>query len=243
MTKTEPVYSSDAYLKEVDAQIIELHEDGLILDKTVYYPQGGGQPNDRGIIRRKSDKKEITVLGMKRDRGKLIHTVDKNQEHDFKVGDKVSAIIDWDYRYRLMKHHTSLHVLSAVVYRKFNAKVTGGTIYEDKARLDFDLPELNRETATELVKETNEELQKGHKISVEFISREEADQRPELIRTKINLLPESVREIRLVKIGDIDLQADGGLHVHSTDEIGMLELKKIENKGKGCKRISIGVIK
>lgn len=243
MTKTELVYSSDSYLKEINAKIIELHEDGLIIDKTVFYTQGGGQPSDRGVIRKTSDGQEINIVGMKRDSGNLIHLTDKSQEHDFKVGDEVMAIIDWDYRYKLMKHHTSLHVLSAVVYRKFEAKVTGGTIYEDKARLDFDLPELNRETATELVKETNEELQKGHKISVEFVSREEADRRPELIRTKINLLPDSIREIRLVRIGDIDLQADGGLHVNSTEEIGVVELKKIENKGKGRKRISVGVIR
>lgn len=242
MSNTELVYSSDSYLKELDAEIIEVTPEGVILDKTIFYPQGGGQPSDKGTISSKDGDIQIAITGMKKEAGKLIHIIVPEQENKFTVGDKVKAKIDWDYRFKLMKHHTSLHVLSAVVYRKFNAKVTGGTIYEDKARLDFDLPELNRETALGLVQETNEELQKDHKISVEFVSREEADSRPELIRTKINLLPASVSEIRLVKIGDIDLQADGGLHVNSTNEIGILELKKIENKGKGRKRISIGII-
>ncbi len=242
MSNTELVYSSDSYLKELDAEIIEVTSEGVILDKTIFYPQGGGQPSDKGTISSKDGDIQIDITGMKKEAGKLIHIIAQDQDNKFKIGDKVNAKIDWDYRFKLMKHHTSLHVLSAVVYRKFNAKVTGGTIYEDKARLDFDLPELNRETAIELVQETNEELQRGHKISVEFVSREEADSRPELIRTKINLLPTSVTEIRLVKIGDIDLQADGGLHVNSTNEIGMVELKKIENKGKGRKRISIGII-
>ncbi|OLS20844.1 MAG: Alanyl-tRNA editing protein AlaX-M [Candidatus Heimdallarchaeota archaeon LC_2] len=242
MNETELVYSAESYLQELNAIIIGITSEGVILDKTIFYPQGGGQPSDRGTLIGIDNDHQIKIIGMKRDGGKLIHIIADEQENKFIVGDKVNAKIDWDYRYKLMKHHTSLHVLSAVVYRKFEAKVTGGTIYEDKARLDFDLPELNRETALELVKETNEELQKGHKISVEFVSREEADSRPELIRTKINLLPASVTEIRLVKIGDVDLQADGGLHVKSTDEIGIVELKKIENKGKGRKRISIGTV-
>lgn len=239
---TEPLYSSNAYLKEAKATIIKITDAGIVLNKTIFYPQGGGQPSDRGLITRQSDNYEVKIDGMQREGQMLIHIVENDQLTKFTVGEEIKLTLDWDYRYKLMKHHTALHVLSAVVYRNFKAKVTGGTIYEDKARLDFDLPELNRETATELIKETNKELQKGHKISVEFISREEADQRPELIRTKINLLPESVRKIRLVKIGNIDLQADGGLHVHNTEEIGTLELKKIENKGKGRKRISIGVI-
>ena len=242
MNETELVYSSESYLQELEAEIIEITSEGVAFNKTIFYPQGGGQPSDRGTISSIDNELQCTVMGIQKLGNKLIHTISEVQASKFAVGDKVILRIDWDYRYKLMKHHTSLHVLSAVVYRKFDAKVTGGTIYEDKARLDFDLPELNRETAIELVKETNEELQKAHKISVEFVSREEADNRPELIRTKINLLPASVTEIRLVKIGDIDLQADGGLHVKSTDEIGKVELKKIENKGKGRKRISISVV-
>ena len=141
-----------------------------------------------------------------------------------------------------MKHHTTLHVLSAVVFRNYEAKVTGGTIYEDKARLDFDLQEFNKDLAESLVQETNEELKKDHQVSVEFISREEANKRPELIRTKVNLLPDSIKTLRLVKIGDVDIQADGGLHVKSTKEIGDIQLVKVENKGKGRKRITVGVV-
>lgn len=237
---SEQVYSSNAYMKELETSVHSVVEGGVILESTIFYPQGGGQPSDKGKLTRLSDKKQFTVTDMKKDHGELIHLVEG--EIDLHPGDKVLAEIDWDYRYKLMKHHTTLHVLSAVVFRNYEAKVTGGTIYENKARLDFDLQEFNKELAADLVQETNEELKKDHQVSVEFISREEANKRPELIRTKVNLLPDSIKTLRLVKIGDVDIQADGGLHVKSTKEIGDIQLVKVENKGKGRKRITVGVV-
>jgi len=233
---TEKLYEQDAYLKESGAVVVDVLDNGVILDKTIFYPRGGGQPTDRGMIVSNSTKSE--VLDLKKDGNRLIHVTDGK----FTVGDHVHLEIDWNYRYKLMKHHTTLHVLSAVVYNKYNAKVTGGSISHDKARLDFDLIDFNKEIAQELVDELNKELKKDHQVSVSFISREEVSNHPELIRTKVNLLPESIKKVRIVKIGDIDLQADGGLHVHSTKEIGDVQLLKISNKGKGRKRITVGVI-
>jgi misacylated tRNA(Ala) deacylase len=167
----------------------------------------------------------------------VLHQIDG----EIQVGDDVQCEVDWDYRYKLMKHHTALHILSAVVWDETQAKVTGGTIYENKARLDFDLIEFNKEMAAGFVEKTNQLIDEDHKVSIDFLSREEADKDPDLIRTKVNLLPKSITEIRTVKIGDVDLQADGGLHVKSTKEIGSVSLVKVENKGKGRKRISIAV--
>ncbi|MDH5644844.1 MAG: alanyl-tRNA editing protein [Candidatus Heimdallarchaeota archaeon] len=227
------LYLVDSYKKELATIVIEVIEGGAVLEQTIFYPQGGGQPMDKGVLIWNNE--DYPVIEIKKIDDKLIHLT----EHTFSVGDKVTVKIDWDYRYALMKHHTALHILSAVVYRKYQAKVTGGTIYEDKARLDFDLSEFGFEMANDLVEETNNEIRRDHLVEIEFLDREAADKNPELIRTKVNLLPKSINEIRTVKIGDIDLQADGGLHVLKTSEIGEVQLVKIENKGKGRKRISI----
>ena len=163
-------------------------------------------------------------------------------EPQVEIGKQVLQKIDWDYRYQLMKHHTVLHILSAVVLQKFEANVTGGTIYIDKARLDFDLQEFNKNLAQSLVDEVNTIILQNHEVSIQFVDRNTAERDPELIRTKVNLLPSFITEIRLVKIGDVDIQADGGLHVKKTSELSNIELVKTENKGKGRKRITVSII-
>ncbi|MHA2252315.1 MAG: alanyl-tRNA editing protein [Candidatus Kariarchaeaceae archaeon] len=235
MAKTDLLYNTDSYSTEMEATVIEVLDEGVILDRTVFYPQGGGQPSDRGKLM--VEGKEFDVLKLKKQGDQVIHTIDG----ELNIGDQVKGIVDWEYRYQLMKHHTALHILSAVVWRETEAKVTGGTIYEEKARLDFDLAEFNREMAAEFVEKTNKIILEDHAVQISFLSREEADKDPDLIRTKVNLLPPSITEIRTVKIGDVDLQADGGLHVKSSKEIGSIRLEKVENKGKGRKRISIAV--
>ncbi|MHA2402783.1 MAG: alanyl-tRNA editing protein [Candidatus Kariarchaeaceae archaeon] len=235
MEKTEHVYARDAYTTQLDATVVDVKPEGIILDRTIFYPQGGGQPSDQGKLI--SGGTEIPVVALKKQGNVVLHQIDG----EVQVGDDVQCEVDWDYRYKLMKHHTALHILSAVVWDETQAKVTGGTIYENKARLDFDLIEFNKEMAAGFVEKTNQLIDEDHKVSIDFLSREEADKDPDLIRTKVNLLPKSITEIRTVKIGDVDLQADGGLHVKSTKEIGSVSLVKVENKGKGRKRISIAV--
>ncbi|MHA2170045.1 MAG: alanyl-tRNA editing protein [Candidatus Kariarchaeaceae archaeon] len=235
MEKTEQVYARDAYTTQLDATVVDVKPEGIILDRTIFYPQGGGQPSDQGKLI--SGGSEIPIVALKKQGNVVLHQIDG----DVQVGDDVQCEVDWDYRYKLMKHHTALHILSAVVWDETQAKVTGGTIYENKARLDFDLIEFNKEMAAGFVEKTNQLINEDHEVSIDFLSREEADKDPDLIRTKVNLLPKSITEIRTVKIGDVDLQADGGLHVKSTKEIGSVSLVKVENKGKGRKRISIAV--
>ena len=229
------LYYDDPYLTEITTKIRKVTNDGLYFEETIFYPRGGGQPSDKGIIQLNNE--EIPVEGVKKTPEGILHIV-KNPEM-LKEGQEVKLKIDWEHRYSLMKLHTSLHVLSAIVYKRFQKLVTGGDISPNKARLDFDLEKLTPEIKEELEKELNQELDKGHEVTWKFIPRDEAEKIPALIRTKINLLPKEIDPIRVVQIGDIDLQADGGLHVKNTKEIGKIIIKKIENKGKGRKRIVI----
>ncbi len=232
------LYSTDAYIKELDTTVAKvLDNNDIILDETIFYPRGGGQPCDKGIIMYNNEK--ITVNKVYKKDNFVIHTLDKPIEK----GANVHLNINWDYRYNLMKLHTSLHILSSVVWDIYNAKVTGGNIEYSKARLDFDMQEFNKTIAEEIVKKTNERIHGNHDVTINFISREELEKNPNLIRTKVSLLPTSIKTIRVVKIGDIDIQADGGLHVHNTSEIKGISLKSISNKGKGRKRITIQLIK
>ena len=230
---TELIYTTDSYLTEIEATVVEIRDDGIILDKTIAYPQGGGQPSDKAkfIL----DGEEIIITKIRKIGAEVLHTIDGTVN----VGDTLTVKIDWEYRFKLIRHHTALHVLSAIVWDKYKAKVTGGTIYHNKARLDFDMIEFNKDIAQKIIDDVNEILKTDHMVEVSFITREELKNNPELIRTKVSLIPESVKMIRLVKIGDIDLQADGGLHVRSTKEIGTMGLQSISNKGKGRKRINI----
>jgi misacylated tRNA(Ala) deacylase len=155
------------------------------------------------------------------------------------VGAIVHGEIDWERRYALMRHHTALHSMSGVIYQLYGATVTGGQMYTDRARMDFQLPDLSQERLHQIEARTNELLAEGHPVSIRFLPREEAFQIPDLIRTKINLLPEGIREIRVVNIEGIDQQADGGTHVANTREVGRVKIAGSENKGKGNKRLEI----
>lgn len=238
--KTETLYDQsveNAYLEEIEAQVVEVQEDAVVLDKTICYPQGGGQPSDKAWLI--TDEQQIKVQKLKKEKGNVMHYL--NADHGLSKGDKVRVKIDFDYRYKLMRHHTALHMLSAVVWDNYDAKVTGGTIQHNKARLDFDMESLNREKADKIIVELNELVGQEHPVSIDFMSRDELEAKPELIRTKVSLIPEFVKIIRTVKVGDVDYQADGGLHVRNSKEIGNVALEKFENKGKGRKRITIRV--
>ena len=228
-------FHRDPYLHELETEILAVTENGLILKDTVFYPRGGGQPDDEGTITYKNQ--EVNVVGLKKTKDGVEHLLDPMIQA--KPGETVLLRINWERRYKLMKLHTALHVLSALVYKKYGKLVTGGNISPDKARLDFDLEKLTPEIKQTLEDELNSELEKGHEVQAKFLPRKEAEKIPALIRTKINLLPKEIDPIRVVKIGDIDYQADGGLHVVNTREIGKIRIVKIENKGKGRKRITI----
>ena len=230
--------SRDSYLSRSEGSVLEVVDGGLILDRTVFYARGGGQPGDVGIIR--WDGGQVEVTDTVRREGKPFHVVAEGVELP-DPGTAVEAVIDWERRYLTMKTHTALHALSGVIFRDFGAKVTGGNMDPGVARMDFELDGISVELGHQVEQKLNEELVKGYPTEVVFMARAEALKDPDLIRTKVNLIPEWVEEIRVIDIVGLDRQADGGTHVASTLEVGQVRVVKTESKGKSNKRMRIGL--
>ncbi len=233
----DEVAANDSYARVVEGNVLEVVEDGIFLDRTVFYARGGGQPGDIGVIRWDGGRVEVTDT-VRRD-GKPFHMVAGGAEMP-EPGMAVESAIDWSRRYRTMKTHTALHALSGLVFREFDAKVTGGNMTPDgEARMDFELDGISVEFGRQVEEMLNAELIKGYPTEVLYMARSEALKDPDLIRTKVNLIPEWVEEIRVIDIVGLDRQADGGTHVASTLEVGRVEVVKTESKGKANKRMRI----
>lgn len=230
---TQLLYLEDSYLRETDASVESAGEGAVVLDRTVLYPGGGGQPSDAGVLRWEGG--ECRVVEMRRDGGAVWHVLDGPAPA---AGTPVRAAVDWDRRYAIMRHHSALHVLVGAVYRLFNAKVTGGAIYPDRARMDFSLEDLNKDRVGEIERETNRVLAEDRPIAVRFVTHEEFA-RSDLVRLARDLVPKDVERIRVIEIEGYDAQADGGTHVRHTGEIGALRIVKTENKGKANRRLEI----
>ena len=241
---TELLYLRDAYLKEFNATVVdvELTDGGcrVALDRTAFYPTGGGQPHDTGhLIGPGGAGLPVTDV---RKEGELVwHAVETGGETSPRAGDGVHGVVDWDRRHKLMRTHTALHVLCGVIWNRWGVPVTGGNMEPLSARMDFEFDPLPEGFGQEVEKLVNDELRAARPIQVTFIPRAEAVLDADLIRTKVSLIPESVSEIRVVDIVGLDKQADGGTHVSTTDEVGRLAVLKTESKGKGNKRIRIQV--
>jgi misacylated tRNA(Ala) deacylase len=207
----------------------------LRLDRTVFYARGGGQPGDIGTVR--WDGGQARVDDTIREEGMVVHVVSGDELPS--PGTPVEAVIDWERRYRLMRTHTALHALSGVVFRDFGAKVTGGNMEPGVARMDFELEGISTEFGRMVEDRLNHELIAAYPTEILFLAREIALSDPDLIRTKVNLIPEYVKEIRVVDIVCLDRQADGGTHVRSTIEVGSVRVVKTESKGKANKRMRI----
>ncbi len=234
----EELASGDAYLTAAEGNVLEVVDGGILLDRTVFYARGGGQPGDVGRIRWHGG--EVEVVDTIRREGKPFHLVaDTGALPD--PGAAVHGRIDWERRYRTMRTHTALHALSGVVYRDFGAKVTGGNMEPGIARMDFELDGISVEFGEQVERKLNEELTKGYPTEVIYMARQEALKDPDLIRTKVNLIPEWVEEIRVIDIVGLDRQADGGTHVASTLEVGWVSVVKTESKGKANKRMRIAL--
>lgn len=231
---TEQLSATDAYARTCEAIVIDVRDGGLILDRTVFYPRGGGQPGDSGVVRWDGGAVEVTDTVKQQD--ELIHVVDGQAPP---AGTRVTAEIDWDRRHVLMRTHTALHALSGIVFRDYGAKVTGGNMEPGAARMDFELGSITSEFGREVEDKLNEELEADRPVRVSFLPRVEALADPDLIRTKVNLIPASVDPIRVIEIEGLDKQADGGTHVRSTAEVGRVRVVKTENKGKEFKRMRI----
>lgn len=235
---TEELAPKDSYLSNAEGHVLEIAEGGLFLDRTVFYARGGGQPGDVGTIT--WDGGSVEVIDTVRKDGKPFHMVAEGSVLP-DPGTSVEGLIDWDRRYLTMRTHTALHALSGVVFRDFGAKVTGGNMTPGEARMDFELDSISVEFGRDVERMLNQELIKGYPTEIIVMAREIALQDPDLIRTKVNLIPEFVKEIRVVDIKGLDRQADGGTHVNSTLEVGRIEVVKTESKGKANKRMRIRV--
>lgn len=233
---TIPLYISDSYLKEFDAQIREIRGQEILLDSTAFYPGGGGQPQDRGEIQ--AGTAALSVVEVRKEGDEIFHKVTGPLEDS---PGQVHGVLDWNTRYAHMRHHTALHILSGVVYHQYGSLVTGGQIYTDRARLDFDLEDLNPERLAKIENEANKVVQEARTVNVNFFSRDEAINIEALLRTKINLIPPDVKQIRVVDIEGFDAQADGGTHVRNTNEVGRIRITKTQNKGKLNRRIEIAL--
>jgi len=237
---TELLYQTDAYLQEFEASIISVIEDSraVVLDKTAFYPGGGGQPCDFGSLLIKDVVYPVDKV--KKQGDDILHFLGGNAPLSV-PGSASRGILDWERRYRLMRTHTALHVLCGTVFRDYGALVTGGDMEPLKGRMDFEFETMRGELVREIEAAVNKEVAQGRDVRVKILPRKEAFQIPDLIRTKINLLPEGIQQVRTVEIVGLDLQADGGTHVRNTNEVGTIRVADYKSKGAINKRIYIEV--
>ncbi len=236
---TEILCYDDSYLREFDAVVVSAASKGVVLERTAFYPGGGGQPYDTGSLT--IGDATYTVKRVSRRDGSLVHELDGLGDDTLPVGAAVHGTIDWERRYLLMRTHTALHILCGVVWRDYGAQVTGGNMQPGTARMDFELEHMSVDFADRMGELVNEEVQAARPIEVDTLPREEAFQIPDLIRTKINLLPPAITEVRTVNIVGLDLQADGGTHVANTHEVGKISIVGHESKGRINKRLRIRI--
>ncbi len=236
----------DAYTRRAEARVLEVAADGstplVVLDATAFYPGGGGQPSDRGVILRAADGRSWTVRSARRVGGEIVHELEAPGDGDLpRAGDRVTADVEWARRHALMRTHTALHALCGVVWRDYGALVTGGNMEPGAGRMDFEFERMSGELVGEIEAKVNVELRSGRDVRVNVLPRAEALAIPDLIRTKVNLLPPDIAEIRTIEIVGLDLQADGGTHVANTSEVGGIRVTGYESKGRINKRIRIAL--
>jgi misacylated tRNA(Ala) deacylase len=231
---TELLCLTDAYLQNFEAVVTEQADGGVVLDRTAFYPGGGGQPCDLGILQAGEQIWQVTKV--QRVGGKPVHFIEGDLPA---AGTAVTGQLDWDRRFKLMRTHTAMHILCGVIWRDYQASVTGGNMEPLQGRMDFEFETMRQELVAEIEAAINREVQAARPVVVDILPREKAFQIPDLIRTKINLLPEGIKEVRTVEIVGLDLQADGGTHVANTHEVGRLRVTDYKSKGKINKRIYV----
>jgi misacylated tRNA(Ala) deacylase len=236
MTQTTKLYQTDSYLRDFQATVTRVDADNnaVYLNQSAFYPGGGGQPYDTGTLEMGDTTWQVAKMG--RD---MAHIIDGDTLPA--EGDTVRGLVNWERRYQLMRTHTAMHILCGVVWRDYGASVTGGNMDPLSGRMDFEFEKLEPDTIAEIERSINVEIAKDRPIAVKILPREEAFQIPDLIRTKINLLPEGIEEIRTVEIEGLDLQADGGTHVQNTSEVGKINITKYKSKGGINKRLYVEI--
>lgn len=232
MVTKQPLYLEDSYLKKWEAEVKEVNEGKyVVLDQTAFYPKSGGQPCDKGVIKRKDQKFNVIFVG--KFSGQLSHEVDRK---GLEPGDEVQCKIDWKRRYTFMRYHTASHVLSGVINKKTGAMITGNQIGLDRTRVDFSLDEFNKEEIRGYEPEVNRIIEKGLPVKFETMSRKEVMKDPDLVKLAKGL-PQSIKKLRIVNIEGFDRQPCGGTHVKNTEEIGKLKITDMANKGKDNRRV------
>ncbi|TAK24599.1 MAG: alanyl-tRNA editing protein [Chloroflexota bacterium] len=233
---TVPLYYEDAYSTACEARVVARGDDGIILDRSVFYPGGGGQPSDRGIIR--WGETEARVTDIRRGPAGAVHVLDVPGPA---VGESVECAIDWARRHALMRAHTALHILCGVIWRDFKASVTGAQMEVGAARMDFELERMDAEFSRDIEARALAEIEASRVVTSRDLPRDEAFEIPDLIRTRINLLPPGIIRVRVVEIVGLDLQADGGTHVANTRHVGAFRVVGHESKGRLNKRLRIAL--
>ena len=230
---TEQLYLTDAYLRRFDGEVVAATPEGVLLDRSIFYPAGGGQPADLGVLTT-SNGTPARVIDVRKTPEGVLHVL--GLPSPLSLGDRVTGEIDWSRRLAHMRYHTALHILSGVVYRRIGSGITGNQITAERARMDFSIPGFDRPTAEGLIEGVNEVVREHRPVTVRFLPRAEAMKDPSLVRVAQELLPD-VATVRLIDIEGFDVQADGGTHVANTREVGTARLERIENKGAKNKRL------
>jgi misacylated tRNA(Ala) deacylase len=233
---TEALYHTDAYLKDFDATVTAIDGNKVALNRTAFYPGGGGQPNDLGTIT--AGRQTWNVVKVSKQGGDIWHELDREPPP---VGTVIHGTLDWERRYKLMRTHTAMHILCGVIFRDYGASVTGGNMQPLKGRMDFEFETMRQEFVKQIEEKINVEVAQARPTHVKILPRDEAFQIPDLIRTKISLLPPGIPEVRTVEIEGLDLQADGGTHVANTSEVGHIRVVDYKSKGRINKRIEVAL--
>ncbi len=238
---TTRLYHTDSYQRKFIAEAVSLNEEihGVILSQTAFFPGGGGQPGDKGTVSYQTFKSPVEKI--KNVGGQLIHILALSDPLP-EIGSSLTGEINWDHRYQLMRTHTAMHILCGVIFRDYVASVTGGNMTPLKGRMDFEFASLGKDLVSRIEESVNKEIENARPVSWRNISREKALNIPDLIRTKVNLLPKQLDEIRIVEIEGLDLQADGGTHVKNTSEVGRINIPNYKSKGRENKRIYLELI-
>ncbi len=238
---TTRLFYDDSYLRTFSAKVSRSDQDlhAIALDQTAFFPGGGGQPADQGVIT--FQEVNVPIQKVKVASGEIFHFFPENQSLP-DIDEPITGTLDWDRRYKLMRTHTAMHVLCGTIFRDFGASVTGGNMEPLKGRMDFEFATLEKELVKTIEDAVNLEIEKALPVSWRIIPRDEAFAIPDLIRTKINLLPDHIKEVRVVEIAGLDLQADGGTHVRNTNEVGRVSIPDYKSKGKENKRIYLELI-
>ncbi len=234
---TRELFLEDSYRREFRTRVRKIDSREVVLEETAFFPGGGGQPADKGSLG--IGPVNAAVVDARREGGAIVHVLDRAIPGTVK---ELNGALDWERRYAHMRYHTALHVLSGVIWRAFGAKVTGGQMRTDRARMDFSFPgEWTAEVVGEIERLTNAALAEGRPVRVYGLPREEALENPDLIRTQVNLVPERVETVRIVEIENLDTQADGGTHVANTREVGEIEITAHKSKGRQNKRVEFSL--